>query len=148
MPVESPLDARAWQYLAAHCVARLATVDAAAVPSVMPICYAGDGRAIYSALDEKPKRVAPTRLKRVRNVLERPAVALVVDDYGEDWSQLSHLLVRGRAEVLEPGTAEHASAVALLRAKYPQYRSMAIERQPVIAVRPTSARFWSAARPS
>ncbi len=145
MAADSPLDAHAWQYLADHRVARLATVDAAAHPSVVPICYAGDGRAIYSALDEKPKRVAPTRLKRVRNLLERPEVALVVDDYDEDWSRLSHLIVRGRAALLEPATAEHARAVALLRARYPQYRAMVIEAQPVIVVRPVSARFWSAA---
>lgn len=145
MAADSPLDAHAWQYLADHRVARLATVDGAAHPSVVPICYAGDGRAIYSALDEKPKRVAPTRLKRVRNLLERPEVALVVDDYDEDWSRLSHLIVRGRAALLEPATAEHVRAVALLRAKYPQYCAMAIETQPVIAVYPVSARFWSAA---
>jgi PPOX class probable F420-dependent enzyme len=126
-------------------VARLATVDGAAHPSVVPICYAGDGRAIYSALDEKPKRVPPTRLKRVRNLLERPDVALVVDDYDEDWSRLAHLIVRGRAGLLAPGEDGHVAGVALLRARYPQYRAMAIEAQPLIVVRPVSARFWSAA---
>jgi PPOX class probable F420-dependent enzyme len=141
----SPLDAQAWRYLAAHRVARLATVDAAGLPSVVPICYAGDGAAIYSALDEKPKQVAPAALKRVRNLLARPDVALVVDDYAEDWSRLAYLLVRGRAELLEPGTANHTAAIDLLRARYPQYHRMAIEARPVIRVRPTAARFWSAA---
>jgi len=145
MAADSPLDAHAWQYLADHHVARLATVDWAAQPSVVPICYAHDGHAIYSALDEKPKRVAPTQLKRVRNLLARPEVALVVDDYDADWSRLSHLIVRGRAALLEPETAEHTRAIALLRSRYPQYRAMAIEMHPVIAVSPVSARFWSAA---
>ena len=77
----SPLDARAWRYLDAHRVGRLATVDADGVPSVVPICYATDGEAIYSPLDEKPKRVAATALKLVRNLLARPDVALVVDDW-------------------------------------------------------------------
>jgi coenzyme F420-0:L-glutamate ligase/coenzyme F420-1:gamma-L-glutamate ligase len=140
----SPLDERAWRYLAAHRVARLATVGAEGVPSVVPICFAADGRAIYSPLDEKPKRVAPTRLKRVRNLLAHPEVALVVDDWSEDWSRLAYLLVRGRAELVEPGSEEHAAAVALLRAKYPQYRTMAIETRPVIRIEPTRARLWAA----
>jgi coenzyme F420-0:L-glutamate ligase / coenzyme F420-1:gamma-L-glutamate ligase len=144
MSGESPLDAQAWRYLATHRVARLATVDTAGLPSVVPICYADDGAAIYSALDEKPKRVAPAALKRVRNLLARPDVALVVDDYAEDWSRLAYLLVRGRADLLEPGTPEHAAAIDRLRTRYPQYHRMAIEARPVIRVRPTSARFWSA----
>jgi PPOX class probable F420-dependent enzyme len=109
---------------------------------VVPICYASDGRAIYSALDQKPKRVAPVALKRVRNLLAHPDVALVVDDYAEDWSQLAYLLVRGHATLLEPGTPDHAAAVALLRAKYAQYRAMAIEAQPIICIRPTRGYLW------
>jgi PPOX class probable F420-dependent enzyme len=142
MPADSALDERVWRYLADHRVAHLATTDADGRPFVVPICYASDGRAIYSALDQKPKRVAPVALKRVRNLLAHPEVALLVDDYAEDWSQLAYLLVRGHAELLEPGTPEHAAAVALLRAKYTQYRAMAIEAQPIICIRPMRGSFW------
>src|SRR5438105_11653895 len=142
MPADAPLDDRAWRYLADHRVARLATTDATGRPSVVPICYAGDGRAIYSALDQKPKRVAPGALKRVRNLLAHPEVALLVDDYSEDWSQLAYLLVRGHAELLEPGTPDHAVAVDLLRAKYAQYQTMPIEAQPIICIRPTRCYLW------
>jgi coenzyme F420-0:L-glutamate ligase / coenzyme F420-1:gamma-L-glutamate ligase len=142
MPADSPLDERAWRYLAEHRVAHLATTDPDGRPSVVPICYASDGRAIYSALDQKPKQVAPVALKRVRNLLAHPEVALLVDDYAEDWSQLAYLLVRGHAALLEPGTPDHAAAVALLRAKYAQYRAMAIEAQPIICIRPTRAYLW------
>ncbi len=138
------LDAHARQYLAAHRVARLTTVDAAALPAIVPICYATDGEVIYSALDAKPKRVAPTALRRVRNIVTNPVVALVVDDYAEEWADLSHLIVHGMASLVAPGAAEHEIAIALLRDKYPQYAAMAIEEQPVIAIRPTSARFWAA----
>jgi len=136
MPANSPLDDRAWRYLAEHRVAHLATTDADGRPSVVPICYASDGRAIYSALDQKPKRVAPAALKRVRNLLAHP------DDYAEDWSQLAYLLVRGHAALLEPSSPDHAAAVALLRAKYAQYRAMAIEAQPIICIRPTRGYLW------
>ncbi len=142
MPTPSPIDARAWRYLAAHRVARLTTVDADNLPSVVPICYATDGAMIYSALDAKPKQVAPTALKRVQNILNRPDVALVVDDYREDWAQLSYLLVRGRATLITDESEEHARAVALLRAKYPQYHEMPIEDQPIIRIAPQHTRFW------
>lgn len=63
------------QYLREHRVARLATTDGQGQPHALPICYAFDGRVVYSALDEKPKRVAPTQLKRVRNIQANPRVA-------------------------------------------------------------------------
>lgn len=137
------LDATAARYLDAHRVGYLATVDAAAVPTVVPVCFATDADAIYSALDTKPKRVPPTALRRVRNILARPAVALVVDDYAEDWGALSHLIIHGTASLVAPATATHDAAIALLREKYPQYAAMPIETQPVIAIAPTAARFWS-----
>ena len=138
------LDTEAQRYLAAHRVARLTTVDSASRPAIVPICYATDGQIIYSALDAKPKRVAPTALRRVRNILTNPAVALVVDDYAETWADLSHLIVHGMASLVATETVEHEEAIRLLRDKYPQYAAMAIGEQPVIAIRPTAARFWAA----
>jgi len=60
-------------------VARLATADASGQPHVIPICYAFDGRDLYSPIDEKPKRTSPLRLKRIRNIGSNPKVAVVVD---------------------------------------------------------------------
>ncbi len=54
-------------------------------------------------IDAKPKRRGGTAIKRMRNIAENPAVALVVDDYGEDWSALAYLLVRGTAAVVTVG---------------------------------------------
>jgi PPOX class probable F420-dependent enzyme len=138
------LDARMQRYLIAHRVARLTTMDAAGHSTIVPICYASDGAVIYSALDAKPKRIAPTALRRVRNILAHPAVALVVDDYAEQWADLSHLIVWGAASLVAAGTTEHGAAITLLRDKYPQYATMAIAEQPVIAIRPERARFWAA----
>jgi PPOX class probable F420-dependent enzyme len=131
-------------FIQAHRVARLATVDASGQPFVVPICYAFDGRVIYSALDEKPKNVAPAHLKRVRNIQANPRVALVIDDYTEDWSRLAYIQLRGRADLLPVGTAEHSAAIRLLRAKYPQYQAMAIDRQPVIQITPEAIVAWGA----
>ena len=115
------LSPRETAFLVRQRIARLATADAQGKPHVVPVCFAYDGSAIHVALDEKPKDVPATRLKRVRNVLENPRVALVADRYAEDWNLLAFVMVRGRAGLLEPGSEEHGAAVRLLRGKYHQY---------------------------
>lgn len=131
-------------FLADHRVARLATADVQGQPFVVPICYIFAGGVFYSALDEKPKSVAPTHLKRVRNILANPQVSLVVDEYDEDWSRLAYIQIRGQSALVDPGIEEHAAAILLLRAKYPQYRQMAINQQPVLRIIPTSLVSWGA----
>lgn len=125
-------------------VGRLATADGRGRPHVVPICFAYDGRAVYSAIDEKPKRTAPARLRRVRNIEINPAAALVVDAYREDWRRLWYVLVLGEAAVLQPGTREHLRAVRLLRHKYRQYGRMRLEDRPVLRLAPQRIVSWSA----
>ena len=129
-------------FLVRRRVGRLATVDGTGTPYAVPVCYAYSSGSIYIALDEKPKDVSPTRLKRVRNILENPNVALIVDRYDEDWSLLAYVMVRGRAELLDSGTDEQTAAVRLLRGKYHQYERMKIEENPVIAIRPGKVASW------
>lgn len=124
-------------------VARLATADADGNPHVIPVCYACDGARLYTPLDEKPKRVAGTQLRRVRNIMVRPQIALVIDHYDDDdWSRLSYVLVRGSAELLSPGHSLHAHALTLLRLRYRQYLTMALERSPVIMITPEHITSW------
>ncbi len=122
--------------------ARLATADADGNPHVIPVCYACDGARFYTPLDEKPKRVAGTHLRRVRNILERPQVALVIDRYDDDWSRLGYVLVQGRAELLPPDHPLHAHIVALLRERYIQYKTMALEQSPIIMITPERIVSW------
>lgn len=124
-------------------VARLATVDEAGRPHVVPVCCAHHAGALYIAVDEKPKRGDPAALRRVRNVLARPDVCVVADHYEEDWTRLRWLQVRGHA-VLVVDAAERAGALAALRAKYPQYRAMALETRPLIRVTPERVVEWTA----
>jgi PPOX class probable F420-dependent enzyme len=97
---------------------------------------------LYTPLDEKPKRVADHRLRRVRNIEASGRVALLVDRYAEDWSRLAWVLVHGRAELLTAEDERHALALALLRERYHQYQSMALELRPVIAITPTRVVSW------
>jgi PPOX class probable F420-dependent enzyme len=133
------LSARARDFLAARRVGHLATADQAGAPHVVPVCYAVEAMTLYITIDEKPKGRVP--LKRLRNIAENPAVAVVVDRYDEDWSRLGWVMLRGRAEILADG-AEHDAAQALLRARYPQLGAMTIDDRPVIALRIATVASW------
>ena len=121
---------------------RLATADVSGAPHVVPVCYALIGGSVFVVLDEKPKRVEARALKRVRNILENPSVALVVDHYEDrDWSRLGWVMLRGRAEVIERGD-EHGAALEYLRERYMPYRSMDLDRSPVIVLRVEKVTSW------
>ena len=133
------LSASELQFIERRRVAHLATADASGRPHVVPVCFAYfDGR-FYIAVDEKPKR--SLRLKRLRNIEENPQVALMFDRYDEDWSRLGWVMVRGTASVIEAGP-DHERAVAALRERYAQYRSMALEGRPVVRVTVERATSW------
>ena len=128
-------------FIARHRVGRLATADADGAPYVVPVCYAFDGERIYTALDRKPKSVAAGRLKRVRNIRANPNVALIIDDYSEDWSALAYVMVRGVAVIVEDG-AERQRAEDLLRRKYPQYERLLEPGCAVIRIAPRRVAGW------
>ena len=121
-------------------VAHLATANAAGVPHLVPVCHAVLDDTLYITIDEKPKRT-DIPLKRLRNIAENPEVAVTLDRWDEDWSRLAWVMLRGRAEILTDGD-EHDLAQDRLRARYPQYRVMALEGLPVIAVRIARASAW------
>ena len=123
-------------------VARLATLDAKRGPHLIPICFVCNGTAFYSAIDRKPKRVAPNRLARLNNIKKTPQVALLVDHYDEDWTQLWYVLVRGEAELVV-GATERKNALQLLRAKYSQYKSDLLQDDaPVLRIAPRRVTAW------
>ena len=130
------------RYLRDARVARLATVDDRGNPYVVPVCFVYEAGRIYTALDQKPKSVLPTRLRRVKNILANPGVALLVDHYTEDWDALSYMLVRGKASVVEE--EERGFAVTALRAKYSQYAEMLKDEATVIVLKPGSVSSWAA----
>jgi PPOX class probable F420-dependent enzyme len=120
-------------------IGRLATINADGRPHLVPLCFALDGDVLYSAVDEKPKR--SKRLKRLENIRNRPEVAVIVDHYDEDWTQLWWVRLDGTARVLDTGS-EREHALALLRSKYEQYRVQP-PTGPVIVVRIERWRGWS-----
>src|SRR5438128_10668148 len=124
-------------------VGRLATADMTAQPHVIPVVFATDGDKLYVPVDEKPKRVRPRELKRVRNLIENPKLAFIVDRYDEDWTQLEWLLVRGMGALVENGEG-HVIGVRLLEEKYAQYERMPLKDRPLIVITPSHVTGWKA----
>lgn len=114
-------------------VGRLGTADGAGYPHVVPVCFAVAGNRVFIPIDGKPKRGDPRDLKRLRNIMENERVCLMIDRYAEDWADLGWVMLRGRARV-EPVAAELHTAIELLRARYYQYRDMALEQRPMIVI--------------
>jgi len=121
------------RFLRGERVARLATVDGAGRPHVVPIVFVYDAGRVYTPLDAKPKSVEPRALRRVRNILANPQVQVLVDRYDDDWRRLGYAQLRGTAELLESGE-ELAHALELLAGKYEQYSELPLAGRPAIRV--------------
>jgi PPOX class probable F420-dependent enzyme len=125
---------------AATRVVRLATADAGGRPHIVPIAFALAGETLYSAVDAKPKRTRA--LRRLANVRENPAVALLADHWDEDdWDALWWVRAEGRGRVLDPAEPEARRAVELLRERYPRQR----DHGEVLAVDVERWSGWAAA---
>lgn len=62
--------------------------------------------------------------RKVLNLRENPQIAVTVDLYSEDWSNLKGAMVTGRAALIERGP-RFKQARARLYAKFPQYAAEA-----------------------
>lgn len=146
--------ASARQRFAGARAARLATASPDGRPHIVPFTFAlgpaqagpvqaGPGDFIYSAVDAKPK--ISTDLRRLRNIRANPRVAVLADHYEDDWGRLWWVRADGQAAILDDPAAM-ALALALLAARYPQYRGQP-PGGPVISIRVTRWSGW-AARPA
>lgn len=122
-------------------VAHLATTGADRRPHVVPVVFAVSADTVLVAVDHKPKRT--TDLRRLRNVRENPLVALLVDAYCDDWSQLWWVRADAEARVVDQGT-ERDRALDLLAARYPQHAEHRPEG-PVLVAGVTRWSGWAAA---
>jgi PPOX class probable F420-dependent enzyme len=125
-------------------VGHLATANAQARPHVVPVCFAVVDRTLYVAIDEKPKRGTPTSLKRIRNILANPRAAFVADVYDDtDWTRLGFVLIDGPARLVDDPD-ELMVALDRLRARYPQYETMALRERPMLALDIAHVASWGA----
>ncbi len=121
-------------------VARLGYVDEDDHPRVLPVTFAVAAGAIWSAIDEKPKRSAePARLRHLRR---RPEAALLVDVYDDDWTRLAWVQLLGRVEVLPLESAPEA--IEALAGKYAPYAERT-PPGPLLRLSVERARQWRSA---
>ena len=130
------------ELLAAERVGRLGLLDDEGAPRVLPVTFALHDGAIWSAIDDKPKRRGGEELARVRWLRARPRCALTVDRYDDDWSRLAWVQLLGTASVL-PVQGNDAALDALAE-RYPQYRGRR-PGGPLIRLAPERALWWRAA---
>ena len=133
-------DVDAAERFAAAPVAVLSTVRADGGPHVVPVVFAVDGDAIFTAVDAKRK--STRKLRRLANIAANPRVSLLVHHYDADWTQLWWIRADGLAAVHESGEAM-AIGYAALRHKYPQYERIALDG-PVVRVDVTRWSSWRA----
>jgi PPOX class probable F420-dependent enzyme len=108
---------------------------------VLPVTFAVVGANLWSAVDEKPKRVPGEELARVRWLRERPASTLAVDHYSDDWSRLAWVQVIGETSIVE--IANRQPVLEALSARYPPYRDRP-PGGPLLRLTPNRCVWWRA----
>ena len=140
-------------------VARLSTIDyEKKIPHIVPVVFAFDGRHYFIPLDEKRKKGPVEKLKRVKNIQHCPNVALLIDEYNEDWSKLVSVMIQGKAYLIgEKDVEENGECCEcdndnnkipilkqghkFLYQKYAQYQKVGIGHHCII-VKPQKIIFW------
>jgi PPOX class probable F420-dependent enzyme len=126
--------------IATERVARLAYLDDDERPRVLPVTFAVAGGAVWSAIDEKPKRSPePARVAYLRR---RPEASLLVDRYDDDWSRLAWVQLIGSTVVVDARGRD--DVVAALADRYPHYRDQP-PPGPLLRFTPERAVWWRAA---
>ena len=115
-------------------VARVATVGGG-MPHLVPICHVVVGGKIYFG--------SGRRGRKVRNVRANARLALTVDVYSDDWSQITGVMVQGTGRVIERGP-RFRRLRRRLYAKYPQYpREAALGESDSVIVELTPTHVFS-----
>jgi nitroimidazol reductase NimA-like FMN-containing flavoprotein (pyridoxamine 5'-phosphate oxidase superfamily) len=115
-------------------VAHVATVGSG-MPHLVPVCHVVVGGKIYFG--------SGRRGRKVRNVRANARLALTVDVYSDDWSQITGVMVQGTGRVIERGP-RFRRLRRRLYAKYPQYpREAALGESDSVIVELTPTHVFS-----
>jgi PPOX class probable F420-dependent enzyme len=121
-------------------VARLGTVGLEGQPHLVPCCFALDGDALYTAVDDVKTKTSRA-LRRLDNIRLCSSVSILVDHYEDDWSALWWIRMDGVARVVDAASPDGRTGLELLTEKYPPYRSSPLTG-PVIVVEITRWVAW------
>ena len=122
-------------------VAHLGLLDDDGRPRVLPVTFAVVGADVWSAVDDKPKRLPGDELARVRWLRARPSSTLTVDHYSEDWSRLAWVQLIGEIAIVQ--VAGQEQVLEALTTRYPPYRERP-PRGPLLRLVPDRCVCWRA----
>jgi PPOX class probable F420-dependent enzyme len=125
-------------------VARLATIDSEFKPHLVPVVFVFDGNHFFIPVDEKRKKTKPEKLRRIKNIQGNPKVALLIDEYSEDWSRLAFVMIQGTASVVKyrpQADIQLKQAVKELTTKYTQYQKIGTGEMCII-IKPEKVASW------
>jgi PPOX class probable F420-dependent enzyme len=124
-------------------VARLATIDSEFKPHLVPVVFVFDGNNFFIPIDEKRKTVKPEKLKRIRNIQNNPNVALLIDEYSEQWTELAFVMIEGEASIANKteGNIQVRGAYKKLMTKYIQYQKVGVGEMCII-ITPKKVASW------
>jgi nitroimidazol reductase NimA-like FMN-containing flavoprotein (pyridoxamine 5'-phosphate oxidase superfamily) len=117
-------------------VCHVATVDARRAPHLVPVCHVlVDGKLYFASAKNA---------RKVRNLRKSPIVAVTVDLYSDDWSQLKGVMIQGTAAFIEKGP-RFRKIRKLIYSKYPQYPDQAALAETdsvIVEVTPANVFSW------
>jgi PPOX class probable F420-dependent enzyme len=130
-------------------VARLATIDSDFKPHLVPVVFVFDGNHFFIPVDEKRKKAKPEKLRRIKNIQGNPNVALLIDEYNEDWTRLAFVMIQGIASIMK--SRPHADiqvqkALKQLTIKYTQYQRVGTG-EILIRIKPEKVVSWRSSLP-
>jgi nitroimidazol reductase NimA-like FMN-containing flavoprotein (pyridoxamine 5'-phosphate oxidase superfamily) len=117
-------------------VCRVATAGRQRVPHLVPVCHVLVDGKVYFASEKKARKV--------RNLRTNPNVAITVDLYSDEWSNLRGVMLQGTVTFLEKGPRFRRIRKALY-AKFPQYPEKAALSESdsvIVEVTPTNVFSW------
>ena len=124
--MSQPMPDAVKEFIAAAPVCRIATVRPDGAPHVIPVCPVFDGNGtVY--VDLGPESVT------ARGLRAQPRVAVLIDHYHDDWTQLRKVLLHCEARPVEG--AEQDAAWDRIRAKFPQYTTVNWQPRLTVALR-------------
>ena len=137
MPVKrARLSKRVAKLIGAERVCRVATVGEAGTPHLVPVCHTLVGDRIYFGSGDDARKVL--------NLEQNPHLAVTIDLYSDDWSQIKGVMVQGTAKLVRRGPA-FTRARKHLYAKYPQYpreAALSVSDSVIVEVTPTHVFTW------
>jgi nitroimidazol reductase NimA-like FMN-containing flavoprotein (pyridoxamine 5'-phosphate oxidase superfamily) len=124
--VSKPLPPAVKSFLDGAHVCRISSVGDGGAPHVIPVCPVFDGEStVYVDIGEDDVTAVAVR--------SNPRIAVLFDEYDDDWAKLRKVLLKCTAEAVT-GDAQQA-VWERIRAKYPQYATVGWRPRLTLALR-------------